>query len=158
MYILDALPERAAKYYCDRDIETSIILCLRSIKFSYESEKCILPGSKREKFYRSPIAKWVRYSRENFNWTLFFVKALIEEYHYRFDKNHPYKKYINWVEANMPTSDLRSYELTEWPVDFGDWSDILEESGNAIEDFRKLYTLARRNERWTRRNYPEWFR
>ena len=65
-------------------------------------------GSGSDRIYKSthishPCAKWVRRTYHNYQWTLGLLKALIKEYHHRFNKPHATEDILLELESNPAT-------------------------------------------------------
>lgn len=152
------MPNQAAMYNCDRHVVKIILEVVEMMGYVYDSGKFILPWvNKKNPHFSHPMSKWLRYSKQNFDWAYNHAVALCEEYTYRYDKIHSYQKHIEWIGMNMPIDNLPDLGRTDWPRCFGTWKDKIEITDNAVQDYRQYYMLAKRFATWKKRPIPEWF-
>lgn len=158
LFILDKMPNTAAIYNCDRHVVKIILEAVEMMGYAYNPGEFILPGfSHSRPHFNHPMSKWVRMSRQNFDWTFLHAMGLCHEYTYRYDKVHAYQKHVEWIGANMPINNLSNIGQTDNPRCFGKWSDIIEPTNDVIQDYRKYYMVAKRFATWKRRPIPEWY-
>jgi len=101
-----------------------------------------------------PSAKWVRESRENFDWLMSLLDALHSEWIYRYghstDKIHCsyYKLMSGYIEPKLPKIGLTPFKLA-MPEEY--------QSSNAIESYRKYYNNDKQHLfNWKKRDVPNW--
>lgn len=154
------MPITAAQYNCDRHVVKIILEAVEMMGYTYASgEFEPLPLlHKKGKHKNHPMSRWVRGSRQNFDWTLQHATALCDEFAYRYDHEHAYRVYLNWISLNLPLDHLPNYGMTDWPRCFGSWKEIIGDSGDIVRDYRKYYMLAKRFATWKKRPIPEWYR
>lgn len=157
LFILDKCPTVAAQFNCNRHVVKIILEAVEMMGYAYNPDNFVLPGfSHKRPHYNHPMSKWVRCSKENFNWTLEHAFGLCHEYTYRYEKIHAYQKHIEWISSNMPS--IENSNQTDWPRCFGKWSGVIIPTESAVEDYRKYYIVAKRNfVAWKKRETPHWF-
>jgi hypothetical protein len=161
LFVLDRMPRKAAEYNCDAHVRKIILESVEMLGYAFDKGH-FKPWAwlhKSGRHLNHPMSLWVRDTKQNFDWTLQHAYALCEEFSYRFGKLHKCQGYLDWIASNLPLSNLRDYEQTDWPRCFGDYEEIVGETENAVYDYRRYYMLAKRHlAKWTRREIPEWYR
>ena len=105
-----------------------------------------------------PMPKWVRSTKQNFDYTLQYGFALCEEFGYRFDKIHKSQSILEWISRNLPMDNLHDTILTDWPRSFGNFRSEIDTTNDAVRDFREYYRRSKKHlARWTRREIPDWY-
>lgn len=61
--------------------------------------------------YNHPMAKWVRESKQNFEWSLSHTYELILEYGRRYAKNNSLANFLNWIIDNQNKNTIYIPEL-----------------------------------------------
>lgn len=127
--------------------------------WAFDDGKFILPWVRHSnRSYRHPMARWVRESKQNYDWTYLHTVALCDEFMLRYDHEHSYKKHVLWIGANFPLNNLSNLGRTEPPRCFGEWKEVIGDSGDIVQDYRKYYMLAKRFATWKNRPVPEWWK
>lgn len=161
LFVLDRMPEQAAVYNCDAHVRKIILEATEMMGYAYKKgEFAPWPHiSSKSRHYNHPMSKWVRESRQNFNWTLEHGYALCREFEHRFGKKHKCLDYMDWIAMNIPLDNLPNTEQTDWPRCFGLFKEQIDISNSAILDYRNYYIMAKRHlAKWTKREIPEWYR
>jgi hypothetical protein len=159
LFILDRMPVQAARYNCDAHVRKIILEAIEMMAYTYTKFDPWPWVPKSGRHLNHPMSKWVRATRQNFDWTLQHAYALCDEFTYRFEKIHKCQSYLDWISANLPLDNLRNYQQTDWPRCFGDYKELVGRSDNAVYDYRRYYMLAKRELAfWTKREMPEWYR
>jgi hypothetical protein len=160
LFILDLMPVTAAQYNCDRHVIKIILEAVEMMGYAYDSGefKPLLLLHSKGKHVNHPMSKWVRGSKQNFDWTLQHANALSDEYTFRYGKQHAYRTHLHWIEMNLPVGNLPNFGQTDWPRCFGEWRDIVGVTNDVVYDYRRYYMLAKRFAKWTKRLAPEWYR
>lgn len=159
LFILDFMPVTAAQYNCDRHVIKIILEAVEMMAYAYDADdfKPLKWVHKANRHLNHPMSRWVRASRQNFDWTYQHAVALCQEYTFRYDKVHSYEQHVQWIGMNMPIDNLSNFGQTDWPRCFGPWKDILETTNNAVQDYRKYYMVAKRFATWKKRPIPDWY-
>jgi hypothetical protein len=162
LFILDRQPDVAARYCNDFHVRKIILEAVEMMGYAYDNGRFNpLPLLHlKGKHPNHPMSKWVRYSRQNFDWTLQHAYALLDEFTYRQaeHKQHAYLPKIDWIAANLPLANLPNHGMTDWPRCFGEWKDQIELTDDPVYDYRHYYMVAKRHiALWTRRPQPDWW-
>ena len=160
LFFLDKMPEIAAQYNCDAHIRKIILESIEMMGCTYNKNEFIpWPWVSKSKFVNHPISKWVRNSRQNFDWTLQHSFALCYEFEYRFKKIHKCQEHVHWIANNIPIYNLSNNGLTEHPRCFGHYKDFMDITSDVVQDYRNYYCLAKRHlAKWSNRSIPYWYR
>lgn len=160
LFILDRMPEQAAIYNCDAHVRKIILEATEMMGYAYnKGEFAPWPWvSSKGRHFNHPMSKWVRESRQNFDWTLQHGYALCNEFEYRFGKKHKCKDYMDWIAMNIPIDNLENTERTDWPRCFGAYKEDMDLTQDAVFDYRNYYKIAKRHLiKYTKREIPEWY-
>lgn len=159
LFVLDLMPVTAAQYNCDRHVIKIILEVVEMMGYAYDKGdfKPLPLLYKKGRHVNHPMSLWVRGSKCNFDWTLQHAYGLCDEYSYRYDKVHAYRKYIDWIAFNLPINNLPDFGRTDWPRCFGPWKEVIGNSGDIVKDYRKYYMIGKRFATWKKRPIPEWY-
>lgn len=99
IFILDKNPEKSAKMLCDKHVckmtlESAQLLC----SVFYTNSNVIPPYRLTHKNH--PCSRWVRYSKDNFEWLLKHFHSLLQEYTLRYSKIHKCQQIFDWIIDN----------------------------------------------------------
>ena len=158
MFFLDSDPIKAAQQYCDTHnskIILEIAQCLCTALWVNGIEAPYKPTHKNH-----PVSKWTRNTRENWQWTLDHVKALLEEKIKRTNVGH--KSYsviesIKDIPIPFPSSGLEKF-----PVCIADDKKCRQDQRFTESDpvlCYKLYYIYDKAEiaKWKNSEIPNWF-
>lgn len=89
IFVLDSVPQFAAKMHCDQHVRKMIVESAQMLSTAHH----ILQSKHTDSLYKPthpnhPCNIWVRSSYENYNWLVDLWFALCNEYQTRFDKPH----------------------------------------------------------------------
>lgn len=163
LFFLDKQPEIAAQYSCDSHVRKIILEAVEMMGYAY-SHGQFQPWPwvhSKGRHINHPMSKWVRASKENFDWTLQYAYALCDEFFYRFNKtqHHKCRAYLDWISNNLPLENLPSLGFTNPPRCFAAYAEQIEQSDDVVFDYRRYYTLGKRHLAvWTKRGEPFWWR
>jgi hypothetical protein len=161
LFILDRLPERAARFNNDAHVRKIILEACEMMGYAFDSGK-FQPWPwlhKKGLHLNHPMSLWVRRSLQNYDWTLRHAYALSEEFSFRFGKVHKCHEYLDWISSHIPIKNLQDSRQTDWPRCFGDFKSTVGVSEDAVYDYRRYYMIAKRHlADWTKRGIPEWYR
>ncbi len=156
---IDKNPEECAKQVMDKHISVIILeyanlLCTAKRVLSLEI------GEDFKRLYnhehlRHEVARWARYSKENYTWALKCFEALLEEYRYRFKKVHKSEELLEKLKQ-YPKVFITENGFTEPPRlrDKTYWKD-----SGTLESMREYYMQSKRKFAiWTGRIIPYWFK
>lgn len=100
-----------------------------------------------------PSAIWCRSSIENYNWLVDHFFALMQEYTYRYDKEHKCFGELSYM-LQPPPKNLQEFDFTTIPSAMPDECKI---SKNPVENYRNYYNTAKRRMfSWKKRETPPW--
>ena len=100
-----------------------------------------------------PSAVWCRQSVENYIWLVDHLYALMQEYTYRYDKQHKCYGELSYL-LQSPPHKLKEWDWTPMPSCMVDEYIV---SNDPIENYRNYYRLGKTNlHKWTKRQPPEW--
>ena len=157
LFILDRIPKVTAQYHFCSHIRSGIIESISVMGFAF-SEGEFEPWkfiNRKNKHYNHPICRWVRQNRENFNWTLDYCGALLDEYTYRTNKIHKSRETFNWILNNLPLKNLPEGRQTDWPRCFVGCD--VEITDDAVRDYRDYYRRFKMHLfQYTKRPKPDW--
>jgi hypothetical protein len=162
LFILDGQPDKAAQFNCDAHVRKIILESVEMMGYAYDHGQFKpwpwLSVSGRHKNH--PMSKWVRRSKQNFDWTLQHAYALCDEFFYRFNKtqHHKCRQHIDWIASNLPIGNLPDFEQTDWPRCFGVFREQVGISDDAVLDYRRYYKIGKSHlALWTKRGEPFWW-
>lgn len=154
IFYLHENPITAARYHCDKHVVKMILETAQLLSTAHH----VLDGEDApEGIYKKthvnhPSAVWVRQSKDNYLWALDLFIWLIDEYKYRYHKQHK-------------TSRLVS-KLVQWPMNIPDTGFTpppqcmpeVFKCDDAVEAYRNYYKGAKANfASWTNTAIPEWW-
>ena len=168
IYFLDEDPKLCAQAHCDKDV---IKMILEYAKIMSTAHRVLDPPSDLiEPMYKilhknHPVAKWVRESKENYQWTYDLWFWIAKEYWWRYDKIHKtWEKLYNKL-SHSPLSILNG-SFTPPPLSIPEEYKI--ETGNSLQDtiesYRKYYIEDKSSfAKWggsveNMRQPPEWWK
>jgi hypothetical protein len=163
LFILDRLPRQAAQQNCDAHVRKIILESVEMMGYAFDEGEFKPWKWLHDKglHVNHPMSRWVRYSRQNFDWALQHAYSLCDEFFYRFDKiqHHKCREYIDWIAANLPMDNLPDNGQTDWPRCFGHYKETVGITNDAVYDYRRYYMIAKRHlANWTKRPIPDWYR
>ena len=148
-------PVVAAQMMCDKHvvkmvIETAQMLCTAHTFSKIRARKM---GLYLPAHVMHPSTKWVRSSREHYEWTYAHFVALCDEYTHRYDKVHMTDKKLREKLKGVPEHIVGAGFCDPPQCMFED-----VKCADTVEAYRNYYRVYKKNfARWTRRNVPDWF-
>ena len=145
-------PYIAAQYQCDKHVVKMVLETAQLLSTAHH----LTDSVHADKLYKAthknhPCAIWVRESLDNYMWTIWHLKGLLDEYTFRYNKIHKTSNLVSTLE-NIPM--LPDKDLTEPPQCMYDDC----KHPDVVQAYR-LYYAARQKEidmRWTKRVKPSW--
>lgn len=151
IFVLDENPEVAAQMHCDKHVVKMVLEAAQMLSAAYP------PGSApyRRTHYNHPCTAWTRQTKENFDWTVRYGRALAKEYTRRYGKTHKCLSVIDWCDKHSASLDFEENGLTEHPQCLP--SECKRD--NVVEAYRAYYiehkaTFAKWNKA---KNPPHWW-
>jgi hypothetical protein len=117
-----------------------------------------LPDGRNDILYQAthinhPSAIWCRNSIENYTWLVEHFFALMNEYTYRYEKQHKCYGEISYM-LQSPPKNLHKYEWTPMPSCMADEYII---SNEPLTNYRNYYIMGKsKMHKWKNRQPPEW--
>ena len=174
IFYLDKNPVIAARWMVDKHVvkmilESAQLLCtahrlLDGLETQGKSatgrnvKRWLLPDAREPVLYSAthinhPSAVWCRQSVENYNWLTDHMFALLNEYTYRYNKQHKIEGDISYM-LQSPPFNLKEYDMTKMPSAMADEYKI---SDDPLVNYRNYYKVGKaRMHKWTNRQPPEW--
>ena len=173
IFYLDHDPNKAAKYMVDKHVVKMILescqlmstahRVLDGFEYTYISDKnrkvkkFRLEDERENMLYQAthinhPSAQWIRESIENYFWLVDHTYALLDEYKYRYEKNHKCSSMMYMLQS--PPLNLKEFDLT--PIKLAmDTQYII--SDDSVENYRNYYKQGKAHLfSWKKRQKPEW--
>lgn len=172
IFFLDKNPRVAAKMHCDKHVvkmilETAQLLCTAHRVLDGEEYIDSSSGRKIKRWkvdenrddilYKAthinhPSAKWVRESKENYDWTFSLFHSLTNEYFYRYGKHHKCEG-LHYHLIDTP-KNISNNSFTEPPQAMPDYCKV---ENNSVQAYRNYYINEKsRMLNYTKRNKPNW--
>ena len=174
IFYLSECPREAAQYHVDKHTVKMILEAAQLLSTAHRVMDghvyhTVSPGGRKLKRWKllderqhylyqathvnHPCAKWVRESVENYNWLHDHLMALLDEYEYRYEKQHKVKGNLSLLLGSPP------HKLTEW-----DWTepplampDDFVVDNDPVESYRNYYREAKSHlHSWKKRGPPDW--
>jgi len=100
-----------------------------------------------------PSCIWTRASVENYNWLVDHFFALMQEYNYRYEKQHKCFGELSYM-LQSPPKNLEEYDMTVIPSAMDDKYIV---SDNPVVNYRNYYKNGKTHlHKWKKREAPEW--
>lgn len=121
-------------------------------------KRWLLPDHRESILYKAthvnhPSAVWARETNNNYNWLFAHFCGLINEYTYRYGKNHKCEELIGYL--SVPPRNISTGYLM--PI-----AQAMPEqyhSTNPISSYRNYYKYEKKHlHSWTRRSPPDWIK
>jgi len=153
IFVLDENTLSCARMHNDRHVVKMILETAQLLCSAHHST-----GSGAEYMYRlthanHPCAKWVRESRQNYEWLADLGLELCREYTHRYGKVHRTQPMIERLRLDVPA--LPANGRTEWKMAMPDHCKL--QSGT-VDSYRNYYILEKSHiAKWKNRDAPSWF-
>lgn len=151
LFYLDADPTINAQYHVDRHVGKMILEAAQLLCTTFHLQNIQAPY--RQSHANHPTAKWVRQSKENFEWTLRYAGALGIENHYRTGNWHKSLNIVAWAQANQSKLVFPDRGITEFALAMPDEY----KTADPVESYRNYYRGAKKHlHKWSKRDIPAW--
>lgn len=185
IFFLSISPEAAACMLCDKHIVKMILETCQLLWAAYhlQPETATAPPESI-KIYKlthanHPMSKWIRHSRENFNWAARHALAACGEYTVRYGRRHACEPGIRWLadgaavsfanQTYLATTILASFdyplECSPPPICIADRNHLAISCRGGVtgyslvQSYRNYYRAEKaRFARWSRSPTPQWFK
>ena len=174
IFILDKSPNLAAQYHCDKHVVKMILEAAQLLSTAHrvmdghifhavspkgrKLKRWKLLDERQHLIYQAthvnhPCAKWVREGVLNYNWLHDHLMCLLDEYEYRYEKQHKVKGTLSLLLSSPPHA-LQNWEWTEpalaMPENF-----VVD--NDPVESYRNYYREAKSHlHSWKKRGPPGW--
>jgi len=157
IFLLDECPHKAAKLNCDTHCSKIILEIAQMLSTAFNLQDIKAPY--KTTHANHPVSKWIRESKENFEWTLKHGTALYLEKLFRTKKGHKSFDVIEWARANKDTLVFPMKGLTPFAVAINPGSLCCTyrefESGDAVQKYQMYYKYDKQKiAKWTGRSIP----
>ena len=147
LFYLDENPKRAASYMCNTHI----------VKMPTETAQMLntalvlqgIPSPMRQTHANHPVAKWIRSSRENFEFGISICRAMINEYDRRYgiERGEPHGATLSMLVAEEAINKLKftSKGFSIPPVCMPEEYIIMDKKGrpNTVASYRNFYAKGK---------------
>jgi hypothetical protein len=155
IFALDNNPIQAAQWLCDKHVVKMILESAQLLSTAHRVLDDVPAGSPlyKKTHENHPCAIWVRESFANYVWLYYHLRALLQEYTYRYGKHHKVEELMD-VLIIPPDNIHHSLDQTEFAQAMPEQYKI---PGNPIQAYRNYYKHEKlRIARYTNRDFPEW--
>jgi len=143
IFFLDNDIQKSVQSHCDKHV----------VKLILESYQMLTVCS--HAYIHHPMTQWVRFTRQNFEYCQQYFILLLDEYKYRYDRQHSYAALVSNI---VHDDNLSSGGMTPPPLCMPRKC-IVYGLDNPVTSYRNYYRYKDRNQfimRWTRRDVPVW--
>lgn len=103
---------------------------------------------------KHPSGIWVRDNRANYNWLFWLWVKLMDEYSYRYGKQHSARRMVQWL-INPPKNMTWGYFFEPTPA----MPDEYKVKDDSIQSYRNYYLGDKQHlASWKKREMPEWYK
>jgi hypothetical protein len=104
-----------------------------------------------------PCTKWSMESDSNYRWHWEHMKALADEYTYRYNKTHKTQREVLWP-LQSPPRNIPKGPMTPFKLAMKDFPECIV-PGNPVQSYRNFYQTKQHRFKmvWSKRSTPEWF-
>ena len=174
IFYLDHNPAQAAEWMVDKHVVKMILESAQLLSTAHrildghevegksktgrKARRWVLDDARDSVLYTAthinhPSAVWCRQSVENYNWLVDHFFALMQEYTYRYNKEHKCYGELSYM-LQSPPKNLKDWDMTVMPSAMDDEYKI---SDDPIINYRNYYKIGKaRMHSWKNRQPPEW--
>jgi len=150
IFVLDKSPVIAAQMHCNKHVVKMILETAQLLSTALRFHGVNYGYSSTHKNH--PCAVWARQTRGNFIWLNILGRNLLEEYKYRYGKEHKSTPII----AEAPISYIPDGKLTPFVQCM---PDNFKVNGDAVQAYRNYYRGAKQRMLvYKKRKPPEWIK
>jgi len=153
IFVLDYNPKICAKYHCDRHVVKMILESAQILSTVINSKlKMEVTDLYKSTHVNHPVVKWVKKSKQNFDWLLELSLYLCDEYNDRYEKTHKSLKVLE--RCALFSKIFRDKGLTPFALCMPDEY----KTNDVVESYRNYYIAEKRFAKWKKGNIPEWWK
>lgn len=161
MFILDESPHIAARLYCDVHSSKIILEIAQMLCTTYHLQGINAPYKECHKNH--PVTKWIRESRQNFDWAVQHAYSLWLEKQIRTGKGHKSIEVVVWCDENVDKLTFEKEGLTPFAIAINENSLCRQDPAFDESDPVKCYQLYYKYDKkdiakWTKRDIPEFMK
>ena len=160
IFATNICPVQSAKEQCNKHIVRQPIETCGMLVFAFPEGETTYPNSHKNRHYIHPASKFVRASKDNFEWTILHGLAQCEEYSRRYKRRHAAQDHIEWVENNYKFLTFESSKMTPFARCFSSYKEQLDkEQPDTLLAYRSFYFEDKREfAKWpSKKEIPEWW-
>lgn len=153
-------PIQSAKELCGKHSSRMPIETAGMLVFAFPEGEAPVQNSRTNRHYIHPASKFVRETKENFEWTILHGLAQCEEYSRRYKRRHAAQDTIEWVEKNYKYLSFAKAGFTAFARCFSAFKEELDKTyPDTLDAYRKFYWLDKQSfAKWpSLREIPEWW-
>ena len=155
IFALDESPILAAQYHTDKHVVKMIVETAQMLSTAHRlkgNEEQINNEHIYKKAYPNhPCTIWIREKSENYLWAYRLFESLLQEYKYRYGKDHSSVKLVPYLSVLPAKISIGS--RTPFAQAMPDYC----KSADSITAYRQYYFIEKGHLfKWTKRNVPEW--
>lgn len=156
-FYLDKDPYKCAQYYCDKHVNKIMIELAQMLSYVHYEKSNKKPPYKKTKSISINLAplKWIMKSTNNYKYAANLATGLLNEYKYRYNKEHKCEKAIIWLNKNIPLLEKKNRTKFKFTKNVSAYGEFIKDSVLAS---RYMYVDFKcKKDKWTKRNKPYWF-
>ena len=165
IFILDEDSKQAAIWHCDQHIQSAVKEYSQMLACMFTEEQLKLApltqnGTiRKHSYYNHPCTKWLRESKENYDWGFSQLQRILVEFACRFG-SIPNSRFFNWVNKNISMVEFPTIGRTEFATAFTEgsvarWCLDSGRETNPIDLYRIYYKHDKPFATW-KQNKPDW--
>lgn len=153
IFVLDYDPKICAKYHCDRHVVKMILESTQLLSTAINLKlKDNIPELYKSTHINHPISKWVRESKQNFEWLLELAFHLCDEYFIRYNKIHAC---LEKLKICMTYSNIfDNIKLTKFELCMPN----KYETNDIVKSYRNYYINEKQFAKWKTGEIPYWWK
>lgn len=152
IFILDTDPVIAAQYQCDKHVVKMVLESAQLLCGLYAD---YTDAPYKRTHYNHPCAIWARASKENYLWLLDHAYGLVDEYAYRYKRQHKCEQVIDYCNTHQAILSFPQVERTPFAQAMPD----IYKNTDPVIAYRNYYMGAKKDiAKWNKnREKPVWF-
>ena len=157
IFYLDRDPKIAAQMMCDKHVVKMILESAQMLSTAHRvidgDYRADLIGMYKTAHKNHPSTKWVRASKENYNWLWLHFDALLKEYTHRYGKHHATERLRN-ISFMPPLNTEIGVPFTDPPQCMPDYC----KGDDTVSAYQTYYIVEKADyATWKKREKPGWF-
>jgi hypothetical protein len=142
IFALDSCPERSARMLLNKHSVKMPTEQLQLICFCFPEGEAPYKNSRKHAHFNHPAAKFMRESKENFQWGLTHFEVQLDEYKVRYKRDHAAAQHLSWITQNHHTISFPNTGSTPFARCFGPFKEELDKTEpDTVRAYQKFYVL-----------------